>query len=145
MSLLAILFVFNFLYTATASDQPFAVSLRLLKPVVISEVRSLAFPDTTTGTTSQIVVSSTGDTAAKFEVVGSANSNIVSTVVEHSIVMSAPSVSDPIVVDGFTVQAPLALNELGKASVGVGGTAHINNSNEDGDYSGSATLRVIYE
>jgi hypothetical protein len=34
---------------------------------------------------------------------------------------------------------------MGKGTIGVGGTAHVEIDSEDGNYVGSATLRVIYQ
>lgn len=145
MMLLTILLIFNFHSLAIATDAPFSVSLKLLKPIAISEIRSLAFQDTATGSSTSLVVASSDDTAAKFDLVGSANANIISTVVENSIVISAPGVSKSVVVDNFTVKAPLALNGMGRGTIGVGGTAHVGTDSEDGNYMGAATLRVIYQ
>ena len=145
MMFLAILLIFNFHNVAIATDAPFTVSLKLLKPIAISEVRSLAFPDTATGNSTSLVVTSGDDSAAKFDLVGSANTNIVSTVVENSIAISAPGVSNSLVVDNFTVKAPLALNSQGRGTIGVGGTAHVGTDSNDGNYIGAATLRVVYQ
>ena len=145
MTLLIILFIINFNNVAMATDAPFAISVKILKPIAISEVKSLAFPNTNTGSSTSLVVGSADENAAEFSLAGSANTNIVSTVVESSISISAPGVSTPVLVDNFTVKAPLALNDQGKGTIGVGGTAHINQDSEDGNYIGSATLRVIYQ
>ncbi len=145
MYLLAVLLMLNFSNVVTATDAPFTVSLRLLKPIIINEVRSLAFPDTTTGTSRNYVVSSTDDNSARFDLTGSSGANIVTTVIENSINLSDSDSTTPILVDNFTVQAPLALNINGKGSVGVGGTAHISSESQDGNYSGLATLRVTYQ
>jgi hypothetical protein len=107
MTLLAVLLIFNFHSVAIATDMPFTVGLKLLKPIVISEVRYLAFQDTVTGSSTNVVVASSDDTAAKFNLVGSANANITSAVVENSIVVSALGIPDPVVVDSFTINAPL--------------------------------------
>lgn len=145
MTLLTLLLVFNFHNSAIATDTSFSVNLKLLKPIAISEVRALAFPDMMTGSSTSLVVASSDDSAAKFDLVGSANTNVVSTVVENSIAISAPGISKSVVVDNFTVKAPLALNSQGKGTIGVGGTAHIGTDNDDGDYIGAATLRVVYQ
>ena len=145
MMFLTILLIFNFHSAANATDAPFTISLKLLKPIAISEVKSLAFPNTATGVSQNLVVASNDDNAAKFDLVGSANANIISSVVENAIVISAAGSSKPVVVNGFTVKAPLALNSQGKGSIGVGGTVHIGEDSEDGDYLGAATLRVVYQ
>ena len=145
MMLLAMLLIFNFHNAAVATDAPFTVSLKLLKPIAISEIRSLAFQNTVTGSSTNLIVASSDDTAAKFNLEGSANINITSTVIEDSIVIFAPGVSSSVLVDSFTVQAPLTLNSQGKGVIGVGGTAHVGTDSEDGNYIGAATLRVIYQ
>ena len=143
--LLMFLYILNFHSLAMATDTPFTVSVILLKPLAISQVKSLAFPSTNIGISTDLVVHSTDDNAAQFQLVGSANTNIISTVVESSISVAAPGVSKQVIVDSFTVNAPLALNDKGKGTVGVGGTAHINQDSEDGNYMGSATLRITYQ
>ena len=145
MMFLVVLLALNIQNSAMATDAPFAVSMKLLKPIVISEVRSLSFPNTNTGISTSLIVGSSDEKAAEFNLVGSANTNIISAIVESSISISAPGVSNPVLVDNFTVKAPLALNDQGKGTIGVGGTAHVTQDSEDGNYIGSATLRVIYQ
>lgn len=145
MFVLTILLIINLCNVATATDSPFSVSLKLFKPIVISEVKNLAFPDTMLGFSKDLVVSSTDDNSAQFDLVGSSGANIVTAIMENSINLSAPGVSTAVLVDNFTVKAPVALNSSGKGTIGVGGTAHISSDNQDGNYIGLATLRVVYQ
>lgn len=135
----------SFLNVAVSEDAGFDVRLRLLKPIVTTTIQSLSFPDTVVGNDTAVVVSSTSDGAAKFDVGGGANRTIFSYVVENSITMTTSSSSSGVMVDGFSVDSPSSFDSAGKAKLNVGATAHVLASNEDADYSGSATLRVIYQ
>ena len=146
MLFLAIILVFNSFNSVTATDMSFTVGLTLLKPITISETRSLSFPDTVlTGSSTDLTVTSNDTNAAELSIAGSANKNIETTVVEEHIAIAAPEASKPIIVDGFTVRAPVALNDQGKGTISVGGTAHVGADSENGDYIGAATLRVVYQ
>ena len=129
---------------AWSTDQFFTVSLRLLKPIVMTEVHALSFPDANTGVGQDLVVHASSTDAGAFEVVGSKNIGISSSVVENSIMITSPDTDTAITVDGFTLSSPHVINDQGKATVKVGGTAHILADAKEGDYSGTATLRVVY-
>ncbi|MFH1223990.1 MAG: DUF4402 domain-containing protein [Pseudomonadota bacterium] len=131
--------------TAVAEDATFFIRLRLLKPIVTTEVHPLSFPDTVVGTDSDITVNASNNEAALIDVTGTANANITGGVVESSITMTAPGSDTPVRVDNFIVNTPSALNNSGKGNIGVGATAHMLASNDGGTYNGTATLRVVYQ
>ena len=145
MTSVIFLLLFNFMNVAQSEDAAFSVRIRLLKPIVTTVVQPLSFPDTMAGSSSSVVVSSTADSAAQVDVQGGANRTIHSYVVENSIAMTSPSSSSNVRVDGFSVKSPTAFDSTGKAKLSVGATAHILASNEDANYAGNATLRVIYQ
>ncbi len=128
----------------SSTDQPFTVGMRLLKPIIATQVRGLDFPDAEAGIGHNLVVNPTSENAAVFELTGSRNAVISSTVLESSITLSSPSSGTSITIDGFKVTAPSAINDQGKATIKIGGTAHVDAEAQEGDYSGSATLRVVY-
>ena len=142
----ALLLILNFHSAAIATDGSFVAGMQLFKPLVVTEVNPLAFQTVTSGTTGDLVVNSSGDNAAKFDLAGKANTDMVVSVIDNSVTVSAPNVIKPVVVDNFTVRAPLALNDQGKGTVSIGGTAHIDGYSEEGNYYiSSGTLRVVYQ
>jgi hypothetical protein len=120
------------------------VGIRLLKPIITTQVRPLDFPDAEAGIGQNLVVNPTSEKAAVFELTGSRNSVINSSVLENSITLTSSSNNSTVTIDGFKVTAPSAMNDQGKATIKIGGTAHVEAADMDGDYSGSATLRVVY-
>ncbi len=130
-----------------ATDQSFNATLKLYKPITISKVQDLAFPDTTlTGSAIDIVVAPGDSGAATFNAEGGKNRNITKSVVESSIDMSAPGVTGKIAVDNFILTGATAFDGSGNANgLKVGATAHVLADSEDGDYSGTATYRVVYQ
>ena len=133
--------------TAMAANQSFNISLKLFKPITITKVQDLLFPDTTlTGSAFNITVATTDSGAASFNAQGGKNRSITRSVVESSINMSAPGVATNIAVDTFSLSGPTAFDASGDANgLKVGAVAHVLALSEDGDYTGTATLRVIYQ
>jgi hypothetical protein len=132
---------------ASATDQSFGTSLKLFKPITISKIQDLLFPDTTlTGAGIDIVVATADSGAATFNAQGGKNRNITKSVVESSIDMSAPGVVGHVAVDTFVLAGPTAFDASGDANgLKVGATAHVLAASEDGNYTGTATFRVIYQ
>jgi hypothetical protein len=132
---------------ASAATQAFNIALNLFAAITITKVQNLTFPDQTiTGSAFNVVVASTDAGAATFNATGSNNRNITRSVVEASINMSAPGVTGNIAVDSFTLSGPTAFNGSGNATgLKVGGTAHVLATSADGDYTGSATFRLVYQ
>ena len=133
--------------TAMATDQSFGASLKLFKPITITKVQDLLFPDTTlTGSAFTIAVLPADSGAATFNAQGGKNRSIIKSVVESSINMSASGVTGNIAVDTFVLSGPSAFDASGNANaIKVGATAHVLAASEDGNYTGTATLRVVYQ
>ena len=131
---------------AMATDQSYNLSLRLLKPITITKVQDLSFPDRTiTGSAFNVVVATGNSGAAIFTAQGSKYRSITKSVVESTINMSAPGVVGTIAVDTFSFTGTTSFDGSGNATgLKVGATAHILASSQDGNYSGSATYRVVY-
>jgi len=145
------LFIMMFALTVSASamatDQSFSTTLKLFKPITITKVQDLLFPDATlTGSDFDIVVLPAASGAASFTAVGGKNRVIVSSVVESGISMSAPGVVGTIAVNTFVLSGPTAFDSSGNITgLKVGATAHVLAASEDGNYSGTATYRVVYQ
>jgi len=132
---------------AMATDQSFSTSLKLFQPITISKVQDLLFPNTTlTGSAFTIAVLPADSGAASFNAQGGKNRNITKSVVESSINMSASGVVGNIAVDTFVLTGPTAFDSTGNiTAIKVGATAHVLAASLDGNYSGTATLRVVYQ
>ena len=133
--------------TAMATDQSFSVSLKLFQPITITKVQDLLFPDTTlTGSAFTVAVLPADSGAASFTAQGGKNRNITKSVVESSVNMSASGVVGNIAVDTFVLTGPTAFDATGNATgIKVGATAHVLAASQDGNYTGTATLRVVYQ
>ena len=136
--------------TAYAADQSFNATLKLKAPIIITPLTNLAFPDASiTGSAQNITVAPADAGAASFSATGGKNRNITRSVVESSINMNAGVVGDNIAVDTFVLSGPTAFNGSGAilaaSPIKVGATAHVLASNADGDYSGTATFRLVYQ
>ena len=132
---------------AMATDQSFSTSLKLFQPITISKVQDLLFPNTTlTGSAFTIAVLPADSGAASFNAQGGKNRNITKSVVESSINMSASGVVGNIAVDTFVLTGPTAFDSTGNiTAIKVGATAHVLAASLDGNYTGTATLRVVYQ
>jgi hypothetical protein len=145
------LFVFAFLVitssTVMATDQSFNITLKLFKPITITKVQDLLFPDATiTGSPINLVVNTGDSGAATFNAQGGNSRSITRSVVESSINMSAPGVAGNIAVDTWVLSGPTAFDGSGNANgIKVGATAHILAGSLDGNYTGTATFRVVYQ
>ena len=129
-----------------ATDQSFDISIKLLKPIYINKVQDLLFPPTTlTGSDFDLTVLPSDSGAAVFNAQGGNNRNITKSVVESSINASAVGITGTISVNNFVLTGPTAFDGTGSASgIRVGATVHILAISEDGNYTGTATLRVVY-
>ena len=132
--------------TAMATDQSFNISLKLFKPITITKVQDLLIPQATlTGSAFNIVVATGDSGAAAFNAQGGKSRTISRDVVEDTIDLSASGVTGKIAVDTFVLAGPTAFDASGNANgLKVGATAHVLATSADGDYSGTATMRVIY-
>ena len=141
------LFALTISASAMATDQSFNTSLKLFKPITITKVQDLSFPDTTiTGSLINLVVLPADSSAASFTAQGGNSRSITKSIVESSINMSASGVVGNIAVDTFVLSGPTAFDGTGNITgLKVGATAHILAASLDGNYTGSATLRVVYQ
>jgi Domain of unknown function (DUF4402) len=133
--------------SAMATDQSFNANLKLFKPITISKVQDLLFPDTTlTGSAFNIVVLPADSGAANFTSQGGKNRSITKSIVQSSINMSASGVVGTIAVGTFVLSGPTAFDASGNITgIKVGATANVLAASEDGNYTGTATLRVVYQ
>ncbi len=137
---------------AVATDEIFDVTMKLLAPITITELTSLVFPNTQAGVASDVVVATADAGAASFSATGSANVAYTASVVETSIVMqkdgnSGGDAAKEIVVDTFSVdQGAGTFDGSGNATgLKAGATAHVLVNDIAGDYSSTATFRVVYQ
>ncbi len=132
--------------TAMATDSNFNISLKLFKPIALTKGQDLLIPQATlTGSAFDIVVATSDSGAASFSAIGGKNRTISRQVVESSIDLSASGVTGKIAVDNFVLAGPTAFDASGNiAGLKIGATAHVLSGSEDGDYSGTAAMRVTY-
>lgn len=126
------------------------ISITIGVPVSIVEESPLKFPDTLAlGVPQNIVAQPSDPEAASFSISGKPESTIVASIVEPSLSMSIAS--STIIVDQFTFggsanpDGTALLNKQGKLTgLTVGATANIPANPAAGVYSGTLTLRVVY-
>ncbi|MEI6092822.1 MAG: DUF4402 domain-containing protein [bacterium] len=130
-----------------ATDQTMSSSLKLYKPIVIAKVSDLSFPDTViSGNSQNITVSTASTNAATFNAQGGKNRSLTRSVVQSSIIMSAPGVTGTITVNSFSRSGPTVFDSNGNANgFKIGATARVLSNNIDGNYTGTATFRVVYQ
>ncbi|MEI6093082.1 MAG: DUF4402 domain-containing protein [bacterium] len=130
-----------------SAEKAFNLTLKLFKPITITKLQDLAFPDTTlTGAAYDVSVATADSGAATFNVQGGKNRAIATSIVEPNITMSAPGVTGTLTVDSWAIAAPAHFDASGDANgIKVGAVAHILAASEDGNYAGTATLRVAYQ
>ena len=133
--------------TAMATDQGFSTALNLFKPIAITKVADLSFGNRTiTGSAFAVTVATTDSGAANFTATGGNSRSITTSIVESSINMSASGVVGNIAVDTFLLAGPTAFDASGNATgIKVGATAHVLSTSLDGNYTGVATLRIVYQ
>lgn len=149
-SIIKRLLILMFVITATdavATDQSFSVTMKLGTPISITKLRDLIFPDTAFIGAQDLIIASTAVNSASFTVTGRKNKHLVVSIVPVTVAMSAPGVTGTITVDTFTINPgpPHKFNVSGNAAFTVGATAHILATSEDGDYTGTAAIRVVYQ
>ncbi len=145
---------FGVAHSANATDESFQASMKLLAPIVITETQALSFADTISGQTTNVTTAAADASAALFTATGEANRAVTGSIVESSINMTTGAgVTTPeqIVVDTFstggdmdgagsaTFDATGNLNDLR-----IGGVAHVEAEDVAGQYTGTATFRVVY-
>ena len=132
--------------TASATDQSFNATLKLIKPITITKIQDLLFPDGTAHGSAYDMVVATGDAgAATFNAKGGKGRNLARSVVESSVILSDGG-GQTLTVNTFVVAGPTAFDGFGDANgLKVGATLHVLASSHQGTYSGSATFRVVYQ
>ncbi len=139
--------------TAIAANESFSVTMFLKRPLLITEVNSLSFPDTNIGSSVSVVTEPEDAMATTFLATGIANAAVTGSIVENSItlVTGGSSVSEQILVDQFTTGGDMSskgnavFSSLGiLKNLRIGATANIRAENVAGAYSGTATFRLIY-
>ena len=132
--------------TAMATDQSFNNTLTLFKPIAITKVADLNFgSQNITGSAFDVTVAAADSGAASFTATGGNSRSFTKSIVESSINMSASGVVGNIAVDTFTLAGPTAFDASGNATgIKVGAKAHVLAGSLDGNYTGAATLRVVY-
>jgi hypothetical protein len=140
---LGFLFCFNIL----ATDASFNINLKLLKPITLTKIQDLVFPDTVLpGINLDVIVTPLDVGASIFNATGGKNRTITRTILESSVILTSPDSTTTVLVDNFTISGPTAFNVFGEANnIRIGATARILSTNEEGKYAGIATLRVVYQ
>lgn len=117
-------------------------NIALAVDIVITETRGLAFPNEEAGHAGYIVVAATDGTAASFNITGDPNTSFSRSITESSIQMTNGGSS--ITVNNFTFAGNAYFDGSGNATVTVGATAQLSGGEIAGDYSGAATLHIVY-
>jgi len=131
---------------AMATDENFNVLFSIKSPISITVVQELLFPDVLIGGSDvSVAVSAASPSAASFASQGGKNRTITRSIVSPTIYLSAPGVAGDIKVDSFVITGPSSFDSTGSASFKVGATAKVLASNEDANYTGFTTFRVVYQ
>ncbi|MFH1223991.1 MAG: DUF4402 domain-containing protein [Pseudomonadota bacterium] len=108
----------------------------------------MVFPVQIWGMNANVILGPNDAGAAVFSAKGDPNRNAKTTIKEAGIIMTTGTGITPgerIKVQGFLVLAPTAFNALGQmTNIRVGATAIVSQNNVEGDYLGSATVRIVY-
>jgi hypothetical protein len=149
--LFVLIFILMISATAPAStgtvNTAFSINMNLFAIVTVTKVQDLTFPQATlTGSAFTIIVNTGDSGAATFNATGTNSRSITKSIVQSSINMSASGVAGTIAVDTFILAGPTAFDGSGNANgIKVGATAHVLATSLDGNYTGTATLRVVYQ
>jgi len=136
---------------AFASDEPFAASITVYSPIVVTETAPMSFGLVTASPATQVVVVNSADAgAAAFDIAGQSGLAVTATVVEPSLALVSGGTT--ITVSNFTYGG--ALTGTGTASFSnqgalnnarVGASANIPANPAAGAYAGTLTFRVVYQ
>ena len=140
--------------TAFAEEELFQVSLKLLKPITLTQQNSLNFPPVVAGVDTTLVTTPDSSDAVKFTATGEPLTGVTGSVVEDFIIMTTADGNieeQQIRVDAFTTGGDIDSNGSGNFdsngelnNLRLGATAHIEASDEPGLYTSSATFRLLY-
>ncbi len=138
-------------FQSHAVDELFDVSLKLLTPITITETQALDFGETVAGSASTLVVAAADANAAVFTASGEAAETASVQIVEANITLTTDDGSDTtkqITVDNFSLGGDVSGGSMtfsgGADDIRVGATANVEAEDIAGDYSGTATLQVVY-
>jgi len=143
---------------ANAVDESFNIGMKLLTPIAITEVRQLDFVDTIAGADNTVVTAPADPIAAVFNSTGDSSKTATASVVEGSVTMlrtggTPGNTPDEFTVDSFALggagitggnQVDYAASGGSVNDIRVGGTANILAEDLAGNYTGTATLRIVY-
>jgi len=140
--------------SAFADEAKFQTTLRLLKPITLTQKSQLSFQSVTAGQTTTVVTEPSSSNAVVFSATGEALSTVTGSVVESQILMISGSGSDEslqIPVDSFSTGGDLDGSGIGVFDsegnlddLRIGASAHIDAYNVPGVYTASATFRLTY-
>jgi hypothetical protein len=141
---------------AHATDQGFSVGLQLNAPIVVSESSPLTFPNAVVSGQNEVITTAPSSSiAAQFTATGEASALVTAGVVESQITMitgDGQSPDEQIIVDNFTrggdmdVNGNATFSSAGQLNnLRVGASANIQAEDGPGNYSGSATFRMVYQ
>ncbi len=141
--------------SAQATDEPFNASMKLIAPIIVSETKALSFVEAVAGTADTVITAAGDGEAAIFTATGEASRAVTGSVVESSITMTTGGggATEQITVDTFTTGGNLSALDGSAAFDGtgnlvdmrIGATANIDATDVAGDYTGSATFRLVYQ
>lgn len=142
-----------------ANETEFEITLSLLKPIQVQEIRSMSFGTVLGGFNSEVIISPHSVNAATFRATGIPWTSVTGSVIEPEVWLTKVkgngngkgNKKDRIRVSNFTFGGEM--NHEGHAnfwhdgilsSLRVGATARISADNTSGIYRGSATFRITY-
>ena len=138
-----------------ATDANFNISATIISNIAVTTAQNLSFPVHEAVSSDTPVVVAPGDTtAAKFTATGEAGKNVTGSVTDSSITLTCSTGAcngDTITVNGFSLGGDMSssgaatFNNSGQLNnLLVGATETLTNTDKPGDYSGSATFRLVY-
>lgn len=126
-------------------------------PIFITEIQALSFVPTLGGVSSNVITAPTDSRAAIFNITGNTNVAVTASIVEASIdivnIVGNPNAAgNRMTVSNWTYGGALAADgtaftdgngDLNNARIGA--TVTISANDAPGDFSGTATFRVVYQ
>ena len=137
-----------------ASESVFSTTLRLLKPITLTQNKDLTFDEVIAGSNQSLTTSPEDSKAVSFTAGGEPNSAVTASIVENSVTLISGLGEDSttkITMDTFTMGGDLTIAGNGVfdangvlSDLRVGATVHIEGEDQPGDYTATATFRVVY-
>ncbi|MGD1524657.1 hypothetical protein [Vibrio harveyi] len=142
---------------ATAKDTKFKISLTLLNPIEVQEVRSMNFGIVLGGFDSRVIISPHSPYAAIFKAKGIPYTNVNGSIVERETWLTREGIkgkagkNDKILVNNFSFGGDMRPSgqayfwHNGKLNnLRIGAQAAVSAENSSGIYTGTATFRLTY-